>query len=376
MTCVLASAAKLADTRGMRASLSLILSWAACTLSNLSAQTESEALVSGPPPGSPLGPITCYAERGPFAGQEFDAASKVGDSPAAFLFIHDLSRNTAPVIREFDRLGREHEILGYQWFPIMLQSDRTEGENMLKRVNGSLKLHHPLVLSLDGLEGPGDYALNRRCTLSLVLAKGNKVTESIALTDTGPADFPKLKTWVQSVAGSIPEDREALRALLAARLPSESEALRRFAVDQMLEVRRLRERLSQSTMYGGRGNPNNNMMRQRQNRNRRTEANNSSERSTEPKDPPGETRKREGKPPEDATLNSALRAFIRKTNDDARCDEVFQQITTRAAESESLTAEAVEMFKLMLSFRDRYGTDHAQSLAEKFLKEHAKASKE
>lgn len=132
----------------------------------VSAQDEAPALVSGPAAGFPLHPISVYAERGPFAGQEFNAAEKVGDAPAAFLFIHDLSRNTAPVIRELDRLGKDHAVLGFEWFSIILNADRTEGENLLKCVNGSLRLHRPMILSLDGLEGPGDYALNRRCTLT------------------------------------------------------------------------------------------------------------------------------------------------------------------------------------------------------------------
>ena len=82
--------------------------------------------------------------------------------------------------------------------------------------------------------------------------------------------------------------------------------------------------------------------------------------------------KRQGKPPEDSKLNALLRSFIRKTNDEAKADEVYARITKRAGESDALKGEAIEMFKLMLSFRDRYGIEHAQKLAEGFLKEHAK----
>ena len=244
----------------------------------------------------------------------------------------------------------------------MLSDDRTAGEGMLKRVNGSLKLHQPLVLSLDGLDGPGDYALNRRCTLSLILAKDGMVTESIALTDTGPADFPKLKAWVEGVAGQIPEDEAQLKELVAAHLPDDSEALRELAVDQKLLIRKLRGQLA-NARQGGRQR----MGRQAMNRQRGQTESERPEKSTDD-DPP---RKREGKPPEDPELNRLLRAFIRQTNDDERANEVFAEITTRAAESQDLGKEAVEMFRLMLSFRDRYGTAHAQTLAEGFLKEHA-----
>ncbi|MGY8689542.1 MAG: hypothetical protein ACKVHP_17640 [Verrucomicrobiales bacterium] len=325
---------------------------------------QEPALISGPTAGSKAGAASCYALTGPLAGQEFDAMEKIGSAPGALLFIHDLSRNTAPVIRKLDELGHEHSLLGFQWFSIMLNDDRTEGEAMLKRVNGSLKLHNPLILSLDGLEGPGDYALNRKCTLTLVLMKEGVVTESIALTDTGMNDFPKLEQWVESVAGTMPKGDEALRALMTKNLPDETRALKDLAVNQMLEIRRLRTQLAKARQnpgrqMGGRGEN----MRQREGGPKKPE---------EKKEEPGVPKqKREGKPPEDGELNGLLRAFIRQTNDDARADEVYADIIKRAAESDDLKGEAVEMFKLMLSFRDRYGTAHAQGLAEGFLKEHA-----
>ena len=79
---------------------------------------------------------------------------------------------------------------------------------------------------------------------------------------------------------------------------------------------------------------------------------------------------RQGKPPEDPQLNTLLRSFIRQTNDDKQANQIFTEIQARAKESDELRGEAVEMFKLMLSYRDRYGSKRAQSLAEGFLKEH------
>lgn len=336
-------------------------------------EASDQALISGPPAETPLKPIRAYAERGPWAGQEFDVAEAAGTAPAAFLFIHDLSRNTAPVIREFDRLGREHALLGFEGFALMLQEDRTEGENLLKRVNGSLKLHRPLVLSLDGLDGPGDYALNRRCTLTLVLAREGQVTQSLALTDTGPADFPKLQRWIESVAGTLPQEEGALRDLLRQRLPQDTQALRELAINQGLEIRQLRQRLAETHARGqnrmrprpaGRGRPDADARSQDARSQRGT-----SDPGSRPA-PPAEPSTRQGKPPEDPELNQALRSFIRKTNEDGRTETIMKEIKTRAAQSEALKQEAIEMFKLMLSFRDRYGTPKAQELAQAFLKEH------
>ncbi len=326
-----------------------------------------ESLTSGPAKDTPLGKLSCYAHSGPHAGKEFDVAETVGSAPAAILFIHDLSRNTAPVIRELDRLGEEHGLLGFKSYSVMLNNDRTEGENMLKRVNGSLKLHQPIVLSLDGLDGPGDYALNRRCTLTLILAKKGKIHDSIALTDTGPGDFPKLKTWVESVAGKVPEDEAELKKLLASNLPEDAESLKDLAVNQKLLIRKLRQDLVKARQQRGGRAMNRRGMQERQRRNEQAKDANGESSNQEGDKPP---RKREGKPPEDPELNSLLRSFIRKTNDNERADEVFASIKTRAEESDELKTETVEMFRLMLSFRDRYGTEYAQGLAESFLKEH------
>lgn len=326
----------------------------------------ADDLTSGPATDSALGKVSCYANSGSYSGKEFDAAKEIGSNSGALLFIHELTRNTAPVIRELNRLGEEHAVVGFEWFSILLDDDRTNGEGMLKRVNGSLKMANPLVLGLDGLEGPGDYALNREATLTLVLTKDGKVLRSIALKDTGPADFPKLREWVESAAGKVPEDPEALRDLIARRLPEDPEALKKHAVDQSMALRRLRKQLAKvQERNRGRMQP----------RRRPSETPDRPQRVTRENDPPAEGEaatkpKRRGKPPEDPDLNQLLRSFIRKTNDDAKSDTVFADIEKRAGESEALKTEAVEMFKLMLSFRDRYGNAYSQDLAEKFLKKH------
>ena len=131
----------------------------------------AQELATGPPPNTALTPVMSYAPVGPYAGQEFDSAKEIGDAPGGFLFIHGLSRNIVPMITGFDQLAGEYGLLGFKGFTLLLADDRTAAERQLKAVNGSLKLRNPIVLSLDGAEGPGNYALNRKCTLSLILTK-------------------------------------------------------------------------------------------------------------------------------------------------------------------------------------------------------------
>lgn len=319
------------------------------------APAASEAIVSGPEVGTALTPIRCVGSDG-----EFDVAEKLGTAPGAILFIHELTRNTAPVINGLDKLASDHSIHGFRSHTIMLGADRTAGEDQAKRVNGSLKLRNPIVLGLDGAEGPGNYALNRNAALTLIFCKDGKVLRSEALTDTGPNDVPKIRQWAEEIAGPLPKGREALLAAL----PTDHTALREFAVDRALEVQRLQGKLKRLQE--------NNRKRGGRAMNRRPERPKDNADKSADETEAAEKPKRQGKPPEDSELNALLRSFIRKTNDEAKADEVYAKITKRAAESDALKGEAVEMFKLMLSFRDRYGIDHAQKLAEGFLKEHAK----
>ena len=79
--------------------LGLLVSFSQWSL--LTAQDEapaaSEVIVSGPTVGTAITPIHCVG-----SGIEFDVAEKLGTAPGAILFIHELTRNTAPVINGLD----------------------------------------------------------------------------------------------------------------------------------------------------------------------------------------------------------------------------------------------------------------------------------
>ncbi|MCB9892496.1 MAG: hypothetical protein H6833_12655 [Planctomycetes bacterium] len=329
-----------------------------------SAQEPAGRIPSGPAVGSAAEPALVHAPVGPRAGQEYDAAALVAPKTGALLFIHELTRNTAPVIRGLDEIGQEFALLGFRHQITLLESDRTAAETRLRAVNGSLRLHEPITLALGGGEGPGAYALDRKATLTLVLFQDGKVARSTGFTDTGPNDVPVIRRWVEELTGPLPTNDDELRKLLEAQLPQGEEALRAHAIELALEVHRLRRQL-QRQRENARGMDRTRPMRERPNA-----------QGTPPQRPetPNETRPvvREGGPPSDGELQGLLRSFIRKTNDDATVDRVFADIEARAKTSEDLTHQAVEMFRLVLSMKDRYGTEHAHGLAEQFVRTYRK----
>ena len=370
---------------------------AACfTLFALSAATSiSQDVTTGPAAGAPLTPVMAYGaggnHAGPYAGREFDAVKEIGDGPGALLFIHELTRNIIPVIRGVDQAGSEFSVLGFKSFTLILSPDRTAAENKLKATNGSLKLRNPMVLNLDGAEGPGNYALNRKAALSLILVNKGKVVRTHAFTDVNQKDESIVRGWIEEMTGPIPSNPNEYRKLVESQLPKDGEALRAMALNQAVEIHQLHARLKRlQEQSGGRYGMQSNRQNMRKGKapqkrmapargearpNAERGAGKSKGKASGESAPKAAAAQRQGKSPEDPQLNDLLRSFIRKTHDDGAADKIYADIQARAKESDALRGEAVEMFKLMLSYRDRYGTKHAQSLAENFLKKHGGSEK-
>jgi hypothetical protein len=170
-----------------------------------------------------------------------------------------------------------------------------------------------MTLSLDGLEGPGNYGLNRQCLLTVVVAKENRVAANFAFVQPGIADAPKVIDALAKVCGDTnPPTAEALSA-------------RRQA------------------LYGDAGRPNS--MRERMT-------------SAQPK-PPASADKTEipGAAPTDAKLLSLLRSFIQKSNDDATVDRVVGEVQDYIKGNKDLTKQAVDGWTRVIYLK--YGTEYA-----------------
>jgi hypothetical protein len=323
---------------------------AAIAMSWLLAQEPVAPLQSGPLAGVVLPKCQVFAPSGPFAGQEFDVAARLGKAPGAILFVHELTRNTGPMIGGLDRLGGQLAWTGLQVFTVRIAADRTEAELGSKRSSEAMGLHRPLLVSVDGAEGPGAYALHRKATLTLVLCKDGLVTRSVAFTDTGRADLGKLRALVEEVTGPVPTDPGELQKAMEARLARDPESLRAMVIELTVMMQKL-ERAEQNRM-------------QRQAAPAGREA---ADGGAQPR--PDPARPREGKAPEDEELRALLRRCIQRAADDAELTAVFAAIDARIGTDAGLKAQAIDMFKLMISLD--YGTDDARRRAREFLTRHA-----
>ncbi len=346
------------------------LALAATLVMTLAAQDPEDARVkpalqSGPPAGMQLTPVQVYAPTGPYQGKTFDAAKEIGNGPGVLMFIHVVNREVAAMIRGLDTLGREYGILGFKSFGIHLGSDRTQAEEAAQRFSRALRMHNPILVSTDGHEGPGDYALNRKAFLTVVVVNKGAVKESICITDTGPKDVPRLQKWIESVAGKLPKNGVELARLQ----PDDPVKLKQLIAKLYDQNRRQAEQFKQQQQRRGRNN-----QRRRRNPGRRgrdMERGRGRGNAQRPTSRPAKGLP--GKIPDDPELESLMRGLVGKFNTNDDVDDMFERIEDRVGEDRQLRQAAVEGFKRLLSMT--YGTEYARKRFRKYVAKHDAPSK-
>jgi hypothetical protein len=220
----------------------------------------------------------------------------------------------APLMRVIDKFGSQHkDQLKTDW--VFLSDDPIASRQRLPQVARSLKIEGRLLLSSDGIEGPGNYGLNKECLLTIIAAKDNKVAANFALIQPGIAD-------AEAVIG-------ALSKLIELETPP--------TIASLTEDMRMAQEQ-------GRGRGEN--MRQRGQNMRRGEG----------RPQGGEL---PGAAPTDDRLVGYLRSFIQRTNSDERVDQVLNQVRDYIKDNNDLTKQAMNGWIRVLAVK--YGTEYAQT---------------
>ena len=318
---------------------------------------DKEKIFSGPQPGEKATAFEVreLTPRGP--GAKRNPLKEAGEHPVALVFLHGLERSMAPLMRVVDRYGAEQKAkLGTEF--IFLVSDPIAAERNLPRTIGALRINGRASYSLDGIEGPGNYGLNKECLITIVLAKGENVTANFALVQPGIADAPGVIGALAKLAGDRnppkpeallarrPNDAAMRKPLDLAKLDLETEAGRKVSIEKLIdEVKFLRQQLAAKTNARPNARPN-------------TRPNN------QPKKPlPGAV-------PTDAHLVGMLRQFIQKTNTDADVDRVLASMKKRAGDDAGLLQQACDGLTRVISVN--YGTPYAQKAGRAFIGRHSK----
>lgn len=324
-----------------------------------------ESVFSGPQVGEAVKPFRAFAVTGPQAGKEIQALESAGSKPQAVVFVHSLERSLLPLLRVIDNYGAARKDL-IETTVVFLSDDRAAMENRLPLVAQSLRLSSPMLLSLDGIEGPGAYGLNRKCLLTVIGAKDGKATTNFALLQPGIADAPKVVEALAKTCGDAnPPTLDQLQpqapagamrgaagprgtaapALDLSRIDTSTpEAMKRAIEALIAEVRRLRAENEQLRSGGNRTAP------------ARPVAGNAA-------NLPGET-------PTDAQLVALLRQFIQPSNSEEQVDRALKGMEERMKGNADLTRQAVGGLVRVIHLK--YGTEYARKAGQAFVEKHKK----
>jgi hypothetical protein len=172
----------------------------------ISAGQEPGQIFSGPQKGEPLGTFAIQGVLGDLEGKEIKPVAQAAGKPLLLMFGHEVNRPSVGMARILGDYAAKRTKDGLHCGVIFLSDDATETEAWMKRAAGALPKDVVLGISKDGKEGPGEYGLNRKVTMTILVAKEGKVTANFALVQPSiQADAPKvLQAIVDVVGGKVP----------------------------------------------------------------------------------------------------------------------------------------------------------------------------
>ncbi len=185
-------------------SLAGCLLWLACLSAIANSQ---ERLFSGPQVGED---IADFVVRGVFddqAGKERHVIKDANGKAHLVIFVHDVNRQSISFIRILGQYAHKRRSDNLVTDIVWLKDDLTAAEAQLKQIRHALPVDVPIGVSVDGREGSGSLGLNHKVTLTILLAKDEKVVANFALVQPSlQVDLPKvLQKIVDLIGGKVPE---------------------------------------------------------------------------------------------------------------------------------------------------------------------------
>ncbi|MHC4994743.1 MAG: hypothetical protein ACYTGQ_06765 [Planctomycetota bacterium] len=169
---------------------------------------EDEAVFSGPLPGERITPLSIRLAYGPNTKQSCDPGTHADGAPIVLLFVHQPNRPAGNFTRAVLNYCEMFEPDGLRSALIYLHGDTPAATEQLQRGASWFGVGVPAGVSLDGAEGPGAYGLNRNVTITVVVAKDNKVTANFALVQPSLTEVDEVLSPVTELIDSafVPND--------------------------------------------------------------------------------------------------------------------------------------------------------------------------
>ena len=184
-----------------------------------------EAVYSGPQPGEKVTPFKVLPVTGKQAGKEVEIVGTGKGGPTFILFLHKITEPAIGLMIPLEWYAKKIEGLTSHY--VILTSDRVKTERQAKRWWSVHFAGSTLSISADGAEGPGLYGLNRKVTMTVVLARDNKVAANFALEDASAGDAPEILNALAKLMGKPAPSYEKIRKEVRAERARRREMRRR-----------------------------------------------------------------------------------------------------------------------------------------------------
>lgn len=333
-----------------------------------SIRADDEPVYSGPQAGESVTPFSVLQFSGENANQEVELLEENGKGPTMLIFVHQLTRPLMQLLRPVDAFASELQEQRLETHFIWLTGDRTETSNFLNRARGSLQLRSPIGISLDGIDGPGNYGLNRNVTVTILLADDGKVKHNFAIVQPNETDAPKvLQAMAELVNTEAPSPEEiqrqyGRRAQMRREMKSvdAAEPGERTAQFERIEQELSRLRAQQENMQRRLSAQQKTLEEQLQrivdvlNETRTLVA------KLEGQPAPGPLRIRlSGKPSQDPELQALMRQMIQGDNDQGEINRIAEELTLWTGNDQVRQEELADFCQMIIGLG--YGTDAAQA---------------
>jgi len=195
----------------LAARLIVTLAWSSTPLLHA-----DDPVFSGPQPGERVTPFGVIQVAGSRSGGEFQLLTNDvdGAAPTVLIFVHEATRPGLQLMRPIDLYGMKLASEGVVTHFVWLTADRSKTEDWLRAARASLNLKSPVSISLDGIEGPGSFGLNRKVSLTIVIVKEHKTVANFAIVQPNETDAPKILEAMATLVGKTPPSLDQLRAEL------------------------------------------------------------------------------------------------------------------------------------------------------------------
>ena len=162
---------------------------------------EGDEIFSGPQPGERVPPLTV---RNVFEDPavDLDPVANAKNGPLLLVFVHKRERPAFGLMRTLLQYSQTRKKDGLNTAAVFLTGDLTETSNWMRQIRNYFPPGATVAVSLDGIEGPGSFGMNRDVTMTVLVAKEQKVTANFALVQPSlQADGPKIAKAIVDVLG-------------------------------------------------------------------------------------------------------------------------------------------------------------------------------